>query len=50
MAINRGYIGPRFPKIKGTIAIVPKSTIIVFWVYIGSPLFWESTRCDHMRV
>ena len=49
MAINRGYIGPRFPKIKGTLAIVPKTTIIV-WVYIGSPLFWESTKCDHMRV
>ena len=31
-----------FPKIRGTLLGVPKIRIIVFWGYIGVPLFWET--------
>ena len=33
-----------FPKIRGTFLRVPIIRIIVFGVYIGVPLFWETTK------
>ena len=33
-----------FPKIRGTLLGAPIIRIIVFWVYIGVPLFWETTN------
>ena len=34
--------GLRFPKIRGTLLGFPIIRIIVYWVYIGVPLFWET--------
>ena len=32
-----------FPQIRGTLLGVPMKRVIVFWVYIGVPLLWETT-------
>ena len=35
-------------KIRGTLLGVPISRIILFWVYIGVSLFWETTSLPNM--
>ena len=35
-----------FPKIRGTLLGVPIIRLIVFFgVFVGVPLFWETTNC-----
>ena len=43
MHAGRSMVTWEFPKIRGTFLGVPIIRIIVFGVYIGVPLFWETT-------
>ena len=43
MYLQGGYIGFRVPKILGTSLGFSRIKIIVFWVYVGVPIFRETT-------
>ena len=39
-----------FPKVKGTFLGVPIIRTIIIGVYIGVPLFWETTKSLRMHI